>query len=1128
MVALTASGEIFSLKLEGGVALDEWIRLAGGARLRSDVTAELNVCHGVSASAGAQVIAEAQARLGALWVLAASGDADASAQARAFAKGTFSGNIFEEFGAALSVGAEASVSASAQAAAGLDVAGIATLAELALDTTADALALDLFYAFLNEVRIEGGAKAEAIAGAAAFATAAVAGNFMEEPSRFQILLEAGAAPGVGGAAAAFFRCELDNPKRMATNCAELIAAEIAAAARANLPVDAHGLIQYVELLVPIAFCAAWDLAELTTLDSLGAPEAYAGRLIRVVAGQLQRWVLDRAVELGLEAASQWLADILVSASLGGVRQAEREQLADQLDAIADGLPTQPISLARLGEAATDVVLAVTDIVGAEPAAALRRPLALAWTAAAAVIAVRDPLASGLISTSVVGVGPVDLLSGEVLAIPTPPSFVRAEWTAVLGRSVGSEVHFSDCVDVLLGMGLGDQLARVEHLGPLLADLTERLDLTIGDFVEAALVAAVGRGLQRTDLYRRFRDLIAEGIHEVIVDQIIPSLRAALPAGNPTLRWIDEAVAPCLLAVGHFGLDRLDALVGGSLSGDLSPFLNRLRTLFGVLCAKLVLRNVEVLASVLIDHVLDELPGELRRLAADIDAGADLDVTARWAAIAATLIPAALAPVLALLSPDEMAAASRRLLAGLFDTSAAALEVYTPARRRQLQLLQQRAWRIDDLAVNYADNDSVEQFVDNIFDCSFVPDPAAVVDLAELELVIIAEQLAVTVPSTVGLLTEFCATVAGPEVNSVRRDLADAIVSFGQGILEAERRVAAFDTAFRNAAGDVDRALAGYSASLRAAERALRSRATRELVIADIRSAARARAIALLGDGTGNVAFDGAWATLGWTVDPALDVLGTATGWLADAVGGARNAVAAAAAVEAELARQTRAALLGVDLGELARFLGVEDIVNAMVGAARQPTVTSQINMAMSAQTDQTTAEERRRAAGFDRAKAAASKASQEKARAAASQPITVSIIHPPAVAGNRLDLHVHAGSVALRVLLGGAEGQLPATLAPRLRVFLNGAPLVLTSQDLTLVAGREMRRTLTRDDGLRLGVNVVECSVAQPPSRRSPVGPRQPERTTRQTVTFAWQPAPRRDPRVRTDPGPPRLPPQRP
>ena len=146
MVALTATGEIFSLQAEGGVAADEWVRASGGGRLRGDVTAELTLCHGISAAVGAQVAAEAQARLGALWILAASGDADASAQARAFAKGLFSGNVFEEFGAALQAGAEASASASAQAAAGLDAAGVAALAGGSLD----GLALDLFLAFLND------------------------------------------------------------------------------------------------------------------------------------------------------------------------------------------------------------------------------------------------------------------------------------------------------------------------------------------------------------------------------------------------------------------------------------------------------------------------------------------------------------------------------------------------------------------------------------------------------------------------------------------------------------------------------------------------------------------------------------------------------------------------------------------------------------------------------------------------------------------------------------------------------------------------------------------------------------------------------------------------------------------
>src|SRR5215211_5718871 len=96
MVALTASGEVFSLQAKGHAGADGWVSIDGGGELRGNVVAELVLCHGVSAAVGAEIAAMLEARLGALWAFTSSASGDASAQAQASARGIFSGNIFED------------------------------------------------------------------------------------------------------------------------------------------------------------------------------------------------------------------------------------------------------------------------------------------------------------------------------------------------------------------------------------------------------------------------------------------------------------------------------------------------------------------------------------------------------------------------------------------------------------------------------------------------------------------------------------------------------------------------------------------------------------------------------------------------------------------------------------------------------------------------------------------------------------------------------------------------------------------------------------------------------------------------------------------------------------------------
>jgi hypothetical protein len=1101
MVALTGSGEIFSLQAKGHAAADGWVSIDGGGELRGNVVAELVLCHGISAAVGAEIAVMAEARLGALWVFTSSASGDASAQAQASARGIFSGNIFEDFGAALNAGADASGSASGQLAAGLDVAGLGALAELLFDEIEDSLPLDLLYTFLNELKIEGGIKGSAYAGATAVAEAAIAGNLLADPSSFEIAIGASAAGGVGAGGKGFIHCELENPRRCAVNSAELVAAQVAAAAREQLPASAHPLVEYVELLMPVVSGAAWDLGQVTALEALAPPDVFADRLVRVVASQLQRWVLDRVVDVGLSAAAEFIRQVPVYAALAGLSEAQRTALADRLGGIAADLPDQPISLSRLGETADSILSALTDSFGEQMRQALGRPLALAWTAAAAVIAVRDPVAAGNVTGSAISTEPEDFFRDELLAVPALPTFVRSEWAAVLGGTVGPDANFADCVNFMIAASIGDQLAAEPNLRPLLTDVAERFDVTIGELVEAVLTIGLGGSLGTTEIYRRVRGLIADGIDDVIVGDLLPQLLTVMPPNNPSRRWIRDALEPSVLAMRHFVLGRVDALVIGDVSGSTSLFVNQLRTLLGVLAGKLLLRNLQVLTTVLTDYVLGLMPVELRRLATQIRADGAASMLGPWVDVVSTLIP-----LPELIDRDTLEDASRSLLAGLLDTGAEAIEVYTPERRQAISSLQQRALRVDDLGVDYSSSDSVDEFVDNILDCSFVPDPAAVPELVDLMLTILSEQLNIVVTRSGPLLTTFCQAVATPWLKGIQDEFRQTLSDWEESIHDLGRKIEDLDNGIQQALSDAENALQDFHDNLTDAEAELRSQETRDRVREDVHEAGRQTAFAILGE-AGVFLFEGLWAVSGFIVDPALEVLADATHWLGDAVEGAADAVAAFAAIETELSQRVKAALLGVDFGDIAQFLGVSDVVDAALGAVRQPNVRSYVRAAVNARARRSAALDRRDEAERDAAVARAKRTTfSRRLDATNTRSITPRILEPAALMAART-APVHGGLPIARVALGHGDQRLFAGsgVPSRLTLLLNGTPVTLDPGHLAEVPdGIEIRRTLSAPDGLHSGVNILECAVAQPKPRPHDLAGR--KGTERDTVAFLWHP----------------------
>ncbi|MFI7581134.1 lamin tail domain-containing protein [Kocuria kalidii] len=1090
MVSLSASGEIFSLSLSGQADADGWARAGGKGVVSSNIVADLSLCHGISASLGASIVAEAEAKLGALFLIAASGQADASAQAGAFARAKFSGDVFNDFGAVLGVGAEASVAASAQVSAGLDVNGIARAAEAALG---DSFALGMFTAFLNEVRIEGGAGVRATAIASARTNVGLAGNLLDNPATFKISAESEASVVVGGGGEVFFICEIADSRRMALTISELAAAEIAHLGRQQLPEELHFLLEWFELLAPATTGIIWELGQHAALETLGPPEAVATRVVDAVMGRLQTLLLDRAVDAGLDLVTQLLGDVGYKLRLTG-DASSRESLADAIDKLADSVPQHNLSIGEVTDFAARLLELLVESLGSETARVVRRPLALLWTAASIAIALRDPYASGEYSARVIGAGQVVGDSWRKLAFPPPPEWVRDEWKDALDRAISGDLELADYIDALVALGIEQVLGEAFTLRPLLTEFGGALDLSIGDLIHTVIAVERSDDLSGTPVYRALRELLGRTIDELIMGRLMPELRAALPRDSTTRRWLEEAALPSLLGVRSFVLGRVDNLVDGSVGDDLTPFLSEFRAALGVLAGKVVLRNLLVLSFVLEDHQRETVAANVRTLAGQVLAGRGGVIAADWRAIVASFTPP-------LINQAAFNNASRELLGGLLFLTADIMEAEPANRRSKRREAMEKALRVDDLTVDYSVVDDVAGFIRSVMDCNTVPDPSAVLQVAGFQLTTLSEQALLGLQGVAALLEKFFAALLVPNMEEHRERFNAFVDALDRQRKQAIVNVRNADRELQKALKAFDDATLAFDNSLRQLRRTLRTQAQRDRVKEAIRVAGRAQAIKNSG-GLGGAAFDTAWFAANWLFDPAMVVLSALASELSNVLASVRNANEAVAAAADYISNELIEVLESIDLLGLKDWFPDIDALARNVAATvvRHGPLNDELKKAGRQRKTQREAGTRRSKAQSSLNSANAARASEvAKSNAVSRNAVTPKIVAPLATPQNKTaQPAVHNGTVTLRIKLPGGDHRLLGEgRGRRLQVRLNGQPLTLSPQHLQVGKKGNCRltRPMTSADGLKTGVNVVECFI---------VSPGQPKVDR---VAFAWMPS---------------------
>ncbi|MFZ5816419.1 MAG: lamin tail domain-containing protein [Bacillota bacterium] len=1114
MPELNASGDIFTLGASAG--FDEGIvrgKVGAGARLSFE--GEFALCHGLNAALTAEAVAEVEGALTLLWVLAGRARGQASAAAGIKVDGRITVDLFDEFGLSAEAAAFAEASLAGRLAVGLDLQEIAALARQQLPD----LAYEILVAFLNEVVIEAGVWGKVSFAAMAKAHLNIRGS-LKDDANAGFLVEMGTEVGWGGGAGYEFfgGIRFTNPKRFFLTASERITRELAREARRRLPPEFRPGIAMLELVLPITLNGAYELGQLVALQSLSP----SGDLVRPFnanfAAQLQRFLLDRLAEAGIQLLGGAIEEAVHRAVRGHLTESQRQQLITRIEALIAELDRAELTAATLTSTLTQLVEILTVLLPGE-AAEWRRPLTIAWLALVSAERLRHATGSltGSASAGMVGLGTVTS-SGSVLHLPEPPQVIREELEEFF-EGAPQRIEFRHAVDYLIGTGAAPLLHMLlPDLALLLEKLSRSLDLTPGALVEAALHGAVGGDLTETQLYTVLRGFAKEAIDGSIMADILPELRARMGESDEARLWLDEVARPSLLMTSGFLFDQLDRLVaGGILRDDYSAFLNTLRTGLSVLAGKIFVRNVIVVGDILLNHVIGELHGGFRTLEQAVRSNPNHILTTAGL----SLVPSLLPPLTPL--PPNLAEPTRELIAELCGAGADASSqaIWTGQRRRRLRELAMRLLLSVDGQVDYADRNAVEAFLVQLFECAYIPDPAGLMDLHDLHMELLQAQLEVTFPRVSDALSDFFLRLTYESVDAMDRaarqlidDLAAAVQAaweeFQRWRAEVERRVAEAQAAARALADALEEA----GALLRdpARRREILDRLLLDGIAAAEEGARKTPGFDLLPPDQQRQAI--ALAVSGFVlafnlVRPALEVGLAALGLLADELG---ELVDGAADLPDLISR------LGTEAVEKVRK-GVEDALGAF-GIALPPELTvadvaetakaalqgltllrSALAEALAARQAEREAERREREARQRReAERARWEAEREAQAAALGGPIAIQILSPLPLDGRPESSWAYGPEVPVRIRIQGARPSFVQAGSPR-RVFLalNGQPLPLSPSAWSYDAeDRSLNLTTSlRLSGMPLkpGINLLECSVANGA-----------EAVVRQRVIFAVNP----------------------
>lgn len=1093
------SGDVF--KLDASAGFDEGIvsgQVGSGARLSFATRFEL--CHGVAADLAAEAVAQAVADLGLLWAITGHAEGEALAAAGVQLDAQVTIDLFDRVGVSAEMAAFAEASLAGRLSVALDMGEIALLARESLTGPA----LEVFQALLRESRIEAGVWGKISFAAMAKARLNIRGSLADDRNA-GFVVEMGAEAGLAAGAGYDFYAGvlLENPKRFFVNATDAITGAILEEARRSLPRSLHPHLAALEYVLPATLATAYELAQSASATLATRPDEAGDILVDCFLAELQRFALDKLGLAAMTLLARSLDIIGPDLQEAEFTDGERDAAADAIRTLINALEGKPLTFSTLGTLVPDLG-DLLESIAPNRRSEWRPLLAALWLALAAAESVRQGViaAGAQASANVVGLRAAAAGAFQVV-LPQTPEIVGAELEPFIGE-VPDRLDLAAVVDYLVLTRLPSLLEDVlSELPAILQVISRKTGTTPSDLIQMALRGTAGEAPTNLSSYPAWRGITVTILDELVVEQLLPALADAIPEGNDSRVWLDEAVRPALIMMRDFVLERVEDLVTGDPDGAGEESL---RTGLSLMIGKIVLGNVVVLADILLGHVMNEMTGAAARTSALVR-GSEGHAVAR---AADRLVKDLLPPNLPW--PETLPDASRELAAEmlLVVSDVTRPNIFTLARRARLRDLMRRllfsVYGEADLSSPRALDDSLSQ----VAACTYLPAPDAVIDLLALQGEILSDQVTTGLPRTSKALERFFKTVTLDLLASTERSAGEALRDTRDLIVSLARTILAFSRDIQRLIEEIGTWAREREAGLDAAAAALRSsRRRREildrLALDGMAEAERlARGVpgfdslsvelqeAAVATATG--AFFVAFSLARPLLDLALQALSVVADKLADLFGAAANmaelmaklADAVNDAVESEIV-----ALAGLDLP---RELSIADVCDAAVAIVTGfPLIRDSLLRALNAREAELEAQ-RQRAQREARAAAARERKLRMQRRlsdAVVKAPARIIICSPQPLSRDMRHAWTYGDEVPLRLTIVNvprvANTALGKTPGPVL-LALNGAPVRLLRGAWRVHQGRATLETyLNRNNSsLRPGVNVVECSYADsvhPPVR---------------------------------------------
>ena len=762
----------------GGAGFDEgWVEGAAEAEVGVTGGVHAQLCHGIDLGVDIGAAAEANARLRFL-VLGARANVGVHARAGVRGRIILDPNVFERFGLTVRVEAAAEAAARARLEVALEAEYVAELAAEELD----GLALELFLAFLREIRVGGG-----ISGKAAFS--AMARAWLDAAGRMGDDEDAGFSIGGGYAVGwkggygidYFLNVGFENPRRFFSTSVRLIVDEIVGELEEQLPPGSELAIELFKLLVPIGLHAAYDVGQKSVTEGISTPQEIIRPFMVSFAEEFQRYLVDKAADFAALLVARLIEEALARLLGQEIDAADRAAVEGAVGALEGALSDGEFELEDVDEVLALGFL-VAELADPEMMLRFRGPATLLWTATAVAQALEDVgdlVAGGEVSVLGFTVG----ARARIRSMPpvsSMPESVLAEYLEEVADFDGMAYTFDHAMDYLVNQGIGPLLAdHAPELRVLLDRLHAETGISPGNMVTFGIQGVLGGPVTETELYRELRDFIRGSVDDILRRYVFTAFDEVAEPSPDARLYMDEVARPCVELVVSFVFDQLDVVLEDPSVLNGLEYLSTLQSGLSALLFKIVARNIVVLEQIASDTVRTQSVGAMATLEDAVredDTHALMEATVdHMDVVLANLgnyVPGL--PTATGLS-DEQLAAVQTFTAEMLSIAQEGLgdDIFTTARwnRRREAIL--TLLLSLDAHFDWSNANPIAEAVDTMKRCAFVPDEQAVQDLLDLHLDLLVDQAAILLRRLPGPLADLVMALTGPQLEALGAGAAAA-------------------------------------------------------------------------------------------------------------------------------------------------------------------------------------------------------------------------------------------------------------------------------------------------------------------------------------------------------------------